>query len=53
MNTTATYLDSDSCPACGSGLHLADDGTAVISWHCAACGWAVTGDMEGQSGGSR
>jgi hypothetical protein len=53
MNTTATWLDTDHCPACRTGLHLTDDGTAVITWHCPACGWTDAADVAAQCGGSR
>jgi ribosomal protein S27AE len=50
MNGTATWLGHDNCPACGTGLHLTDDGTAVITWHCPACGFTLTSDLVGKSG---
>src|SRR5262245_26080606 len=50
MNTASTWLDSDPCPACGSGLFVTDDGTAAVTQDCPACGWTTTFDLAGQSG---
>jgi uncharacterized protein (DUF983 family) len=50
---TTTWLDSELCPACGTGLHLTDGGTTAITQHCPACGWTASYDMAGQSGGGR
>ena len=50
---TTTWLASEPCPACGTGLHVTDDGTAAITQDCPACGWTTTFDRAGQSGGRR
>jgi len=53
MNTTSTWHDCEPCPACGTGLHVTDNGTATITQHCPACGWTTTADLAGQGGGGR
>jgi hypothetical protein len=53
MNASSTWLDSEPCPACGTGLHYTDDGTPAITHYCPACGWTETSDLANQPGGSR
>jgi uncharacterized protein (DUF983 family) len=50
---TITWLDSEPCPACGTGLLITDDGTSAITQDCPACGGTMTFDLSGQGGGSR
>jgi hypothetical protein len=53
MNTTNTWLDSEPCPVCGTGLHCADDDRSVITQDCPACGWTAITDLASRTGGSR
>ena len=50
---TSTWLDSELCPACGTGVLITDDGTAAITQDCPACSWTATFDLAGQAGGRR
>ena len=50
---TTTWVDSEPCPACGTTLHVTDDGTTAITQTCPACGWTTTADLAGQCGGSQ
>jgi hypothetical protein len=53
MNSTRTWLDGDSCPLCGAGLHLCDDGAGPVAQKCPACGWTAITDVAARAGGSR
>jgi hypothetical protein len=53
MNAPSTWLDGEPCPACGTGLHVTDDATSVMTQDCPACGWTATCDLAGQTGGRR
>ena len=54
MNAIATtWLDTEPCPACGTGLHCTDDGTGAVTQECPACGWIAVGDLASQAGSSR
>jgi hypothetical protein len=53
MNMTSTWLDSEPCPSCGTGLHLTDDGSSAVVHACPACGWTASNDLASQAGGSR
>jgi uncharacterized protein (DUF983 family) len=51
--TTSTWLASEPCPACGTGLLITDDGTTAITQDCPACGWTAKFDRACQRGGGR
>jgi ribosomal protein S27AE len=39
MNATVAWLLGESCPGCGTGLTLVDDGTAPARAECGSCGF--------------
>ena len=41
---TTLWAADDPCPACGSDLARADDGTGPVTDQCRACGWQATLD---------
>jgi hypothetical protein len=54
MNTTTTtWIDSERCPACDTGLHCTDDGAGPVAQECPACGWTATSDLASSTRGSR
>jgi hypothetical protein len=53
MNALSTWLDSEPCPRCGTGLHVRDGGTSAIRQDRPACGWTAIADTTGQAGDSR
>jgi predicted RNA-binding Zn-ribbon protein involved in translation (DUF1610 family) len=44
MTTQVSWAAEDPCPACGSALARADDGTGPVTDECRSCGWRVTLD---------
>jgi ribosomal protein S27AE len=52
MTGTAEWRTDEPCPVCGIGLHVLDDGEALIRAVCGLCGYADfwTGEDEPGSG---
>ncbi|MGH3201978.1 MAG: hypothetical protein ACRDOA_07120 [Streptosporangiaceae bacterium] len=50
MTTLTTWAADEPCPACGSDLARADDGTGPVTDQCRACGWQITLDPAPDGG---
>jgi ribosomal protein S27AE len=51
MTTPTVWLLGESCPGCGTGLTLLDDGTATARAECGSCGYADTWTVTVPAGG--
>ena len=51
MTTPMAWLLGESCPDCGTGLTLLDDGTSPARAECGSCGYADTWTVTVPAGG--
>jgi ribosomal protein S27AE len=51
MTTPTTWLLDESCPDCGTGLTLFDDGTSLARAECGSCGYADVRAVTVPAGG--
>jgi ribosomal protein S27AE len=53
MTTLTTWLLDESCPDCGTGLTLLDDGTSPARAECGSCGHTDVRTVNLPTGGDR
>jgi ribosomal protein S27AE len=51
MTTLTTWLLGESCPDCGTGLTLLDDGTGPVRAECGSCEHAEVRAVTVPAGG--
>lgn len=51
MSTATTWHTDDTCPCCGTRLHITDM-PGTVTFECSACGWTLTADLA-TPGGTR
>jgi hypothetical protein len=53
MTALLAWESADSCPDCGAGLVLLDDGITTAGVECRSCGYLDTWTLTSLDGGER